>query len=238
MGLFLLPLADFIVASVENRNKLLFFFNKIEIKGDLEVFVEKGEKRGKVSIYADSQIMDGVRAEVSRKTLYLDANNSFSIQRRIPFVKLRAERTFPVEILVSVDQVEEIRLLDRSNLTCRGINGESLQIFHAGSGALFAENLEVRKIKLHQTGSGTSILKGQKTLELDLEVEGDGSVDASDLEVKLAKLAHKGAGSVQINSKEWLDARILSSGSVILHQNPEKVVLQQTGSGTMKSLLD
>ena len=228
----LLPLA----ADIENRNELLFFFDKIEAKGEVDVFVKKGDKRGKISIFADSQIINSVVARVSQKTLFIDANNSFEFQRRIPFVKFNASRKFPVEIIVSVKEISEIRALEGANLTCSEFSSPQLKVFHSGTGKVFLDDINSPSIYLQQNGSGTSSLKGSRTEIFEVELEGNGNLDASDLEVDSAKVIHQGSGSIQINSMQWLDARILSSGSILLYRDPEKMVIEQKGSGRIRSL--
>ena len=198
--------------------------------------MKKGEKRGKISIFADSQIINSVVGRVSQKTLFIDANNSFEFQRRIPFVKINASRKFPVEIIVSVKELSEIRALEGANLTCSEFSSPHLKVFHSGTGKVFLDDLNCPSIYLQQNGSGTSSLKGSRTEILDVELEGNGNLDASDLEVGSAKVIHQGSGSIQINSMQWLDARILSSGSIILHKEPEKMVIKQKGSGRIRSL--
>lgn len=223
-------------ADIENRNELLFFFDKIEAKGDVDVFVKKGDNRGKISIFADSQIINSVVARVSQKTLFIDANNSFAFQRRIPFVKFNATRKFPVEIIVSVKEVSEIRALEGANLTCSEFSSSRLKVFHSGTGKIFLDNINSPSIYLQQNGTGTSSLKGSRTEIFEVQLEGNGNLDASDLEVESAKVIHQGSGSIQINSIQWLDARILSSGSIILYKKPEKMVIEQKGSGRIRSL--
>ena len=223
-------------ADIVNRNELLFFFDKIEARGDVDVFVKKGDKRGRISIFADSQIINSVVARVSQKTLFIDANNSFAFQRRIPFVKFSATRKFPVEVIVSVKELSEIRTLEGANLTCSKFSSPQLKVFHSGTGKVFLDDINSPSIYLQQNGSGTSSLKGSQTKIFEVELEGNGNLDASDLEVDSAKVIHQGSGTIQINSMQWLDARILSSGSIILHKEPEKMVIKQKGSGRIRSL--
>ena len=225
-----------LTADIVNRNELLFFFDKIEARGEVDVFVQKGDKRGKISTFADSQIINSVVARVSQKTLFIDANNSFVFQRRIPFVKFSATRKFPVEVIVSVKEISEIRTLEGANLTCSKFSSPQLKVFHSGTGKVFLDDINSPSICLQQIGSGTSSLKGSRTEIFEVELEGDGNLDASDLEVDSAKVIHQGSGSIQINSMQWLDARILSSGSIFLHGEPEKMVIEQKGSGRIRSL--
>ncbi len=78
--------ADLIV-----EKKLLFFFNKIEVKGNIDVFLKKGGRQREAEVYADSEIIESVITKVSQKTLFIDANNTYNIARRVPFFKLKAQ---------------------------------------------------------------------------------------------------------------------------------------------------
>ena len=71
-------------AGVESKRVLTFHFDQIEVKGALTVFIEPGKRNRQVEYYADSSIFDSVSVEVKNRTLYLDANNSFSLFRKIP----------------------------------------------------------------------------------------------------------------------------------------------------------
>ncbi len=227
-----------IFPALETRNQLLFFFDKIEVKGDLDVFVKKGQRRGKVSIYADGEIMDSVTAKVRQKTLFLDANNSYEFKRRIPFVKVNATRKFPVEIMVSVEEISALRILESSNLTCSDIKSAHLNIFHSSTGDVHLEAMDAPKIEIQHLGSGRLTLKGDKTSNLAVELQGDGILDAGELEVTTAKVIHRGKAELQINPHQWLDARILSTGDIFLHQNPTNSVIEIKGSGQIKNLFD
>ena len=226
----------FAYGKIDNRNELLFFFDKIEAKGDIDVFVRKGEKRGKISIFADTQIIDSVVARVSRRTLFLDANNSYSFQRRIPFVKINATRKFPVEIMVSVNDLSEIRIYQGANVTCKEFSSSDLKVFHSGSGQVFLDDIHAQKLLFQQVGSGTSILRGNKISDLEVNIEGGGNLKAGNLEINSAKVIHRGIGMVEINPIHWLDARMHSSGPILLYQEPEKMVVEQTGTGEIKFL--
>lgn len=219
-------------------NQLLFFFDKIEIDGALDVFIEKGNKRGKLSIYADSDIIDSVVAKVHGKTLFLDANNSFEFGRRIPFIKLNAVRKFPVEVVISVEKISQITLLGQSNLTSKGLTSDKLKIFFASSGNLHLEDLSTPFVQVQHEGTGEIILKGNKVGEMRLEMENSGSLLGRDFNVEIAKVVHRGEGIVHLRTKNWLDARIQSTGDIILYGKPERMVVDQEGTGTVKLILD
>jgi hypothetical protein len=124
--LYLLFLSFPLQAGVKSKRVLTFHFDKIEVKGALTVFIEPGKRNRQVEYFADSSIIDSVSAEVRNRTLYLDANNSFSLFRKIPLIKLSAQRTFPIEVVVSIDKLSDIRLLGQSSLSIKNISGKEL----------------------------------------------------------------------------------------------------------------
>ena len=71
-------------ASIQSKRLLSFHFDKIEARGALTIFVEPGKRNRQVEYFADSEIIDTVTAKVENRTLYLDANNSLQLSRRIP----------------------------------------------------------------------------------------------------------------------------------------------------------
>ena len=142
--LFALLLASFsgsLTAEITIQKKLLFFFDKIEVRGNVDVFLIEGKRLREASIYADTEIIDSIQVQVSQKTLFIDANNTYEIARRLPFLRLKAERTFPVEIVISIDGLREIRLLGQSNLTAKKLRSDQISLFMASSGKLHIEDL-------------------------------------------------------------------------------------------------
>ena len=60
-----------------------FFFDKVQVKGSLDVFIKPGKRNGEAKIYADAEIIDLVHLHVSERTLFIDANNTLTIRRRL-----------------------------------------------------------------------------------------------------------------------------------------------------------
>ena len=128
----------------------MFFFDKIEVNGNIDVFLIKGKRQREAKVYADSEIIESVLSKVSQKTLFIDANNTYNIARRLPFIRLVAERKYPVEVIVSIQNIEEIRLMGQSNLTAQDITSDQLTIFMASSGKLHIQNILVPKLKSYK----------------------------------------------------------------------------------------
>ena len=113
-----------------HRSEVALFFDKVQVKGLSPMFLSNREKEmEKQKIYADAEIIDLVHLHVSERTLFIDANNTLTIRRRLPFLKLSAERKFPVEVVISIDRLEEIEVHENSNLTCTNLSGSNIKVF-------------------------------------------------------------------------------------------------------------
>ena len=156
--LLLLPFS-ILHSELISKKKLLFHFDKIEVNGKVDVFLTSGKRTREAKIYADSEIIDSVVTHVSQKTLYIDANNSYKLSRRLPFIRLKAERTFPVEVIISIDKLSEIRLLGQSSLTTQKLVSRDLSLFTSSTGKMHLENISIPELTIIHNGTGDIVLK-------------------------------------------------------------------------------
>ena len=222
---------------LSSQRRLLFFFDKIEVKGEVDVFLNKGKRNRETTVYADSEIIDSVITRVRDKTLYVEANNTYEIARRLPFLKLSAKRKFPVEVIVSIDRLREIRVHGASNLTSNGLRSDNLSVFSTSAGNLHLENLSCPTLQLRHEGDGTVVLRGKGVSQLKAQVLGNGSLRGEELFVEQATLIHKGKGVAHLAPQGWLDARMHAEGNLFLHKKPEKMVVDQAGAGKVSDIL-
>jgi len=236
LGSFLV-FAPAILGEISSQRRLLFFFDKIEVNGEVDVFLNKGKRNREATIYADSEIIDSVRTRVSKRTLYVDANNTYRLARRLPFLKLNAQRKFPVEIMISIDKLTEIRVHGGSNLTSTGLNSDKLSVFCSSTGKIHLENLLSPALHLRHEGSGVVALRGKGVNRLEAQILGNGSLRAEELPVGQATLLHQGKKDVHLAPLRWLDARMRGPGNLMLHRKPEKMVIDQAGKGIVSDVI-
>ena len=134
------------------KRQLLFYFDKIEVNGEIDVFVEPRKRNEEALIYGDSEIIDQVSLIVRDRTLFIEANNTFDISRRLPFLKIKAERTFPVEIIIGAEKLSALSLYGRANLTVNKITASKLSVSTFGRGRFHLENSFVNSLKINQSG--------------------------------------------------------------------------------------
>ena len=224
-------------ADLVEEKKLLFFFNKIEVNGNIDVFLINGKRQREAKVYADSEIIESVMTKVSQKTLFIDANNTYNIARRLPFIRLVAERKYPVEVIVSIQNVEEIRLLGQSNLTAQDITSDQLSIFMASSGKLHIQNILVPNLNIIHEGIGNIILKGDNVENFQAKITNNGSLYGDELKVERATLIHQGNGIIHLNPSKWMDARMFGNGNLFLHEKPDDMIIDQRGKGKVSDIL-
>jgi hypothetical protein len=220
-----------IYGAIESKKVLSFHFDKIEARGALSLFIKPGKRNRQIEYFADSSIIDTVTVRVSNRTLFLDANNSFMLSRRIPLLRLTAQRTFPIEVFISIEELKQISLLDHCSLQMESLRGEELKIFTSSTGFLHASDLLTRQIKLRQEGNGDVFLKGREVINLSAEVYGQGSLRCEELFLDRATIRHFGEGQIIIAPTQWMDAKIFGSGNIELLENPLGKVVENKGKG-------
>ena len=221
-------------SSVESKKKLMFHFDKIEVRGAIQVFVEPGKRNREIEYFANSEIIDSVESRVVGRTLYLDANNTFDLSRRIPLIRVSAQRIFPVEIIVSIESLKEARLHEQSSLVIKGVQADEMLLFSNSSGTLLVDSIKCPVIKLRQEGTGPVILRGRETSLLNATVFNSGELRGEGLFLEEAVVSHHGSGSLFLAPEKWLDLKLLGTGNLTLLEKPEgRVVKRSENAGRL-----
>ena len=225
LAIILIPSAN---GLVESKKKLLFHFDKIEIRGAIQVFVEPGRRNREIEYFANSEIIDSVQSRVVGRTLFLDANNTFDLSRRIPLIRISAQRVFPVEIMVSIESLKEARLHDQSSLVLKGVEADKILLFSNSSGSLLVDSIKCPVINLRQEGTGPVILRGRDTDLLNATVFNSGELRGEELFLDQAVIRHHGSGSLFLAPERWLDLKLTGTGSLTLLEKPEGRVIKRS----------
>ena len=229
-----LLLAGQCFGELASEKRLLFKFDKIDVRGEVDVFLHQGRRLREATVYADKEIIEQVRTRVENKTLIIDANNSVQFGRRLPFLRLNAKRVYPVEVIVSILDLKEITITGTGNLSGSGINAEHLKLFSASPGRMDLRQFTVESLDVILEGSGDIILKGTPLTNLNATVNGAGTIRAGELEVRKATIALNGKGRAYLAPNEWLDARLPSAGNLFLTRKPLQSIIQGGGTGSVK----
>ena len=210
-----LLLAGQCLGDLTSEKRLLFKFDKIDVRGEVDVFLHQGRRLREATVYADKEIIEQVRTRVENKTLIIDANNSVQFGRRLPFLRLNAQRVFPVEVIVSIQDLKEIAITGTGNLSGSGINAEHLKLFSASPGRLDLRQFSVKSLEVILEGSGDIILKGTPLTNLNATVNGSGTIRAAELEVRKTNIALNGKGNAYLAPNDLEKQRQLVASRVV-----------------------
>lgn len=217
--------------------RLLFHFDKIEVRGEIDVFLKQSKRLRECLVYADKEIVTSVTTKVSERTLIVDANNTYDLKRRLPFLRINAKRVFPVEVIISVRDLSEISLTGNGNLYGSGTRSMRLKLFSGGSGKLDLRNFSANSVEVIQDGSGDVVLMGDGVDKIDAVLSGTGSLHAGDLPAGNAKISLRGEGNAYLTALDFLDAGMLGSGNVFLHDKPRQSVIRTNGTGVVRDVI-
>ena len=201
----------------------------------MSVFIEPGRRNREIEIFADQEIIDSIGFRVFNRTLFLEANNTYTFKRRIPFIGVSAVRSFPIELFVKIDSLKEISVLGESSLSINGIHSESLQFNFESSENAFLNEIKSKELKVLHRGKGDIFLRGSRLDRVELKASGSGNLSAEELFIDQAKVTHHGTGLVTLAPSHWLDAKILGTGNIRLLEKPDGMVLHRQENVTTHS---
>lgn len=224
------------LGELTSEKRLLFKFDKIDVRGEVDVFLHQGRRLREATVYADKEIIEQVQTRVENKTLIIDANNSVQFGRRLPFLRVNAQRVYPVEVIVSIQDLKEIAITGTGNLSGSGINAGHLKLFSASPGRLDLRQFSAESLEVIQEGAGDIILKGAPLANLNATVNGTGTIQAAELEVRRATIELNGKGHAYLAPNDWLDARLPSVGNLFLTRKPLQSIIQGGGTGSVKMI--
>jgi len=231
-------------------------FTKIETRGSADIFITVGEEK-KVTVRFDDNLIDFIITEVSRGTLEIHTEGSYSsrkgctIEISIPSLEaVSASGSGDIEIERLEAETFDYRQSGSGDFRAEGKVGE-LEIKVSGSGdvdagELMADGVVVtvrgsgdvqvharRTLEAHTSGSGDITADGEVE-EAEIETSGSGNIDARRLIASNAYVRTRGSGDVRVRVTEDLDGATSGSGDIYYYGDPEHVSRKSSGSGEVR----
>lgn len=209
---------------VVTENRPVQGFTGIHIAYPASVTIRQGSSEG-LTIEAEDNIAAGIRTQVTGHELQIDSQRS-------PRVFLTPTR--PVNITVTVKDLDELRFDSAGQVTVQGLKTDSLTTLLDGAGTMTFENLIVKTFVANLSGVGS--LRASGTAESVMaQVDGLGSLDAAGLHSQRASVVLNGMGSANVWVDSDLTASINGLGSVNYYGSPQ-VSRTVNGLGTIHSM--
>ncbi len=104
----------------------------------------------------------------------------------------------------------------------------------SGANSIFIENLDEDEFVLDFSGAGTVTLEGIVNM-FKADISGAGSLKAKRLKAKRVYLDLSGASSANVYASKYLNVDVSGVGNVEYYGNPEKVVSDVSGLGSIEN---
>jgi len=199
-------------------------FDKVEINGAGELYIEQGETEA-LTVEADDNVMEYITTEVVGDTLELKIKPNFNIM-------------FSSKIVyrLTVKELRGISISGSGKVVSSALTTDDLLISTSGSGKFEFDDLQADSLTASTGGSGEFLLKG-KVNDVKVTISGSGKFNCPDLETTSTDINITGSGEVTSWASDQLNIRISGSGSVRYYGSPE-VNQSIAGSGSVKKLGD
>lgn len=199
-------------------------FSEISVTGSNDIiFEQKAGQSPSVRIEIDENLKQYVRAEVKNGVLSisLDGQNIQPSQ---------------FKAYASSEALSRVRIAGSGDIILKGnITSPSLDISIAGSGSLYADDIQYDNLNISIAGSGGVKVAGSATNN-NISIKGSGSVDAIDLNTRNTSCTISGSGSVKVYATEKLASKINGSGSILYKGDPQTHDKSINGSGSVSKL--
>ncbi|NME68554.1 head GIN domain-containing protein [Flammeovirga aprica] len=217
---FLLLISNFLQAQDHNVRSL-GSFEKIEIKGILEVNLTAGKKnKAEISMLNGNQ--GAIITEVIDGTLYVKpkGNNDH----------IRAE----IDITYK-KKIKSIKYSGFTNIKSSGkIRSKELVIIGGGAG-LFTGDVNVKKLTINHNGAGEVEMSG-RAKSVNVSLSGAADIDMTKMQTNHADVSVSGAGDVKCWATEEINARVSGSGDIRYKGRPERTKIKVSGSGDISQI--
>ena len=197
-------------------------FDEVEVEGAIKVVFQQDSSYA-IKVEADSNVVDLVKASVSRGTLKLDLDPE------------KYCGTDSVVVYAGIAGLKSIKAGANSRLASQGrLNLGDLKLTLTGS---TTADLDINAAKVTTEVDGTATIKliGQAGIH-ELKSKGDLNLDAFDFVVGHYDLNMEGVGKSNINVLNELKVETSGSSEVFYKGSPKKIDKKKTGNARLQKV--
>jgi hypothetical protein len=230
---------------VETEQRYVKDITGVELATSGKMTIKLGE-REELRIEAEDNLLDYFETEMRSGTLRIKTRDGFTLRNRRP-----------VNYYLTVKELDEIRISSSGDVEAPDLETEQFSVSISSSGDLEmgdlkADTLKVRisssgdmkmgtlqadVIQVAITSSGDLDIAGGDIEEQDVTLTSSGEYRAKDLESDQAEVQLSSSGSATIQVRNFLNAKLSSSGDLYYIGNPT-VKTAATSSGDVKQISD
>lgn len=195
-------------------------FNKIDISGGFEVFINQG-KSEKLELEVDQNLLELIETKTKNNTLYIKNKEAIGSAKSL-------------KLYITVVNVKDIDISGAVELNSKGsITSDVLEVDISGAADI---NLSVKvdELIMDMSGASETTLKGEAE-NFKIELSGASDLQAEKLKTKHTSIDISGAGNAKVFAKKTLNVEVSGAGSVKYKGNP-KVTKDISGAGSVSKL--
>lgn len=200
-------------------------FDAISLEYPAKVTIHQG-KTESVTLKGDDNLLPQILTDIEGGTLRIDTGERNWGERVSP--------SKPLEIVITVRNLREVRFPSAGSLTIEKLTTDSLEVVVSGAGDIALRDLDAGSLDVVLSGAGSVDADGVAD-ELNVRISGAGEFSGGDLHSQTAETHISGMGSATVWVEEELDASISGAGSVNYYGDPS-VQEHISGAGDVKGL--
>jgi hypothetical protein len=141
----------------------------------------------------------------------------------------------PVEINLSVKELQEIRLSGVANIVAPNLEAEQFSVALTGTGNVEMSDFSANRLTVWMPGAGNVSISGGVD-EQDIALQGTGDYRAGNLTSSKTAIRIDGVGNAELQVRDVLNATISGIGTIRYRGNPKQVNQSVTGMGNIRPL--
>ncbi len=190
-----------------HQGRLIFDVHRIELRGPIGLVIKQGAVE-ELTLHTDDNIAGLIETTVKDGVLRVGVRPGASFRTR-----------HAIGATVQVKVLSSLAVTGPSEVTCDGLDVDSLEVTAAGSGEVRIDTLHSAATTVLLQGSGAVRLSGNSARQ-SYVIDGSGELDADELVGREVAVRANGSGNARIWVTQSLTVEISGSGNVYYRGQP------------------
>jgi len=202
-----------------HQGRVIADVRRIELRGPIGLVIKQGGVE-QLTLHTDDNIVGLIETTVNDGVLRIGVRPGASFRTR-----------HAIGATVQLTSLSALTVVGPGEVTCDGLDAESLFVTASGSGEVHIDTLHSTAITVLLQGSGAVRLSGNSARQ-NFVIDGSGELDAAELVGRAVAVRVNGSGNAKIWATESLSVDIRGSGNVRYRGQPTLTSSLQ-GSGRL-----
>jgi len=195
--------------NVEQETRDVGSFDKIELRGLGQVYVELGEDEA-LEVSGEENLLRYIETYTEGDTLVIENEDNRNL---VP--------TEPLEFFITVVELEEVSVSGLGDVELPSIETTAFTLDISGAGNIDMDALNAKSLTVRLSGLGDLSIDGGEVDTLKVSISGSGNFNSRRMDSQEANVSIGGLGSATVSVSDYLDVSISGGGNVNYYGSPE-----------------